>query len=147
MSDNKKSFKNILSGLKIDESRTKAVKRPKVFTKIKDTVAPIPHYNYMMDLLVLPTTKAGFHLLLVCVDLATKAFDIEPLKTKTAGAILDAFKEMMKRPYIKLPFASVQTDEGSEFKGTFDKFLKQHGIFHNLTMPDRHIAKIAWWKA
>jgi hypothetical protein len=77
-------------------------------------------------------------MLLVCVDLATHEFEIEPLKNKSASAILDAFKVMIKRPYIKLPFASIQTDQGSEFKGTFNEFLKKHKIFHNIAMPDRH---------
>jgi hypothetical protein len=134
----KTSFKSIVEGLKIDETHTKPIKAPKKYTKLDDTINPTPDYNFMADLLQLPKTKAGFHMLLVVVDLATHEFDIEPLKTKTPKEILDGFQAMLKRKYIKKPFASVQTDGGKEFKGAFEKFLINNKIWHNITISGRH---------
>jgi hypothetical protein len=32
----------------------------------------------------------------------------------------------------------MKTDSGSEFKGTFDEFLRKNGILHKTSLPDRH---------
>ena len=134
----KKSFSSILKGLNINETFTKPVKKPKVFTKISDTVAQLEDYNFMSDILVLPTTSQGYNALLVVVDLATREFDIEPIKNKKPETILKAFKGMFKRPYLKEPFSSVATDGGSEFKASFDAFLKENKIFHKVAIKGRH---------
>ena len=134
----KKKFNNIVKGLNIDESNTRPIKAPKVFTKISDTVAQLKDYNFMSDILILPTTKEGYNSLLVVVDLATHEFDIEPLKSKKPTELLQAFKKMTKRPYLKIPFSSMATDGGSEFKGEFDAFLKERKVFHKVAGKGRH---------
>jgi hypothetical protein len=134
----KKSISSILKSLKIDETFTKPTKKPKVFTKIKDTVAQLEDYNFMSDILVLPTTKEGFNALLVVVDLATRECDFEPIKNKKPETILDAFKKMLTRPHLKKPFSSVATDGGSEFKSVFDSYLKENKIFHKVAIKGRH---------
>jgi hypothetical protein len=128
----------ILEKLGIDETYTKPVKKPKTFTSVYDNVPHVEHYNYMMDLLMLPETKEGFKYLLVCVDLGDSEFDIEPIKNKEPKTILNAFKAMFKRPYIKKPYASVQTDLGSEFKGVFHKYLYDESVLHKTAVPNRH---------
>ena len=92
----------------------------------------------MADLLMLPTTKAGFKYLLVVVDLATNEFDIEPMKDKNASTVLESFQNMFKRKFIKKPYASVRTDSGSEFQGIFHKYLYDNSILHKVAMPNRH---------
>lgn len=124
--------------LNIDETFTKPIKKEKKFTKIKDGATLIEGYNYMADITYLPETKKGFKYLLVIVDLATKKFDIEPLKTKTTDEVLIAVKKMFKRKYIKLPKGSIRTDNGAEFKGNFHEYLKDNEIFHSVSMPYRH---------
>jgi hypothetical protein len=127
----------LLHKLNIDETYTKPVKKPK-FDHVKDNVFPKANYNDMADVLYLPKTSKGFQYLLVVVDLYTNAFDIEPLKELTAASVLKAFKNIIKRPYIKLPYASLRTDGGSEFKGSFQDFLYDHSILHRVAEPYRH---------
>ena len=95
-------------------------------------------YNFMADLLSLPETKKGYKYLLSVVDLATDEFDIEPLINKTPDAVLEEFKKMIKRTYIKKPYASVRTDNGTEFKGVFHKWLYDDSILHKVNLPNRH---------
>eukprot|EP00051_Salpingoeca_urceolata_P000741 m.35778 g.35778 ORF g.35778 m.35778 type:complete len:212 (-) comp10951_c0_seq2:863-1498(-) len=128
----------LLIDLGIDDKLTKPAKTAKEFTKVKKVTNPKPDYNFMADLLMLPTTKKGFKYLLVMVDLWTDEFDIEPLKTKEPREVLAAFKKMFKRPYLNKPYASVQTDGGNEFKGEFKKYLFDESILKRTTMKGRH---------
>lgn len=128
----------LIKKLGIDETLTKQQKKQKEFNHIKNNIPRIADYNYMSDLLALPETKKGFKYLLVVVDLATDAFDIEPLKKKEPAEVLDAFKKITKRKYLKIPYASIRTDGGSEFKGVFHKWLLSEGVLHKLALPNRH---------
>jgi hypothetical protein len=131
-------FASLINALGIDESYTKAPKKPKVFTKVKDNVALIEDNNHQLDILHLPTTKFGYKYLLVAVDLATDEFDIEPLKQITSVTCLNAYQNMIQREYIRKPKASVSTDGGPEFKGVFNDWLKKNQLFHKVGIPDRH---------
>jgi len=129
----------ILKDLNISEKFTKPIRpKPKGFTSVKSLVPLIENYNYMADLLFLPTTKQGFKYLLTVTDLADDSFDMEPLKRKEAGAVLKALKEIFKRPYLDQPKGSIQTDPGTEFKGVFHKYLYDNDILHKVTLPGRH---------
>ena len=119
--------------LGIDETLTKPIKKPKQFTKVKDVVPKKEDYNFMADLLMLPTTSKKYRYLLVVVDIATDEFDIEPLTSKEPTVVLDAFKKMFKRSHIKKPYASLRTDAGSEFKGRFAKYLYDESILHRVS--------------
>jgi hypothetical protein len=134
----KKGIKGIMDELQIDTSNTGATRKEKVFTKISDVAPDIKNYNFMMDLLVMPITKKKNRYILVVVDLASHEFDIEPLKTKTPTEVLSAFKKMVKRKILSIPESSISTDSGTEFKGVFDKFLKENKVFHKKTVPGRH---------
>ena len=92
----------------------------------------------MADIIELPETKNKYKYLLSVVDLATDEFDIEPLRTKLPKEVLDAYKSMFKRKYIKKPFATLRTDNGNEFKGIFTKWLEDEDIFHKVNLPNRH---------
>lgn len=129
---------DLIKKLDIDETYTKPIKRPKRFTKVKDNIPLVDNYNFMADLLFLPTDKKGFKYLLVLVDLANDSFDIEPIKNKDAETVLDAMKAMFKRKYIKKPYASIRTDDGKEFKGVFAKYLYNNDILHKTALPQRH---------
>jgi len=128
----------IIKKLKIDETFTKAGKKQKVFNKVKNNIPLIEDFNFMADLLLLPETKEGFKYLLVVVDLATDEFDIEPLKNKTPADVLNGIKKMIKRKYIKKPYASIRTDDGNEFKGVFHKWLYDNSILHKVALAGRH---------
>jgi len=128
----------ILKTLGISEEFTKAVKKQKVFNKIKSNIPMREDYNFMADLLFLPTTKEGYKFLLVVVDIANNEFDIEPLKNKEANSVLTALKTIFKRPYLKMPYASIATDSGTEFMSSFHKYLYDNSIIHKRSVPYRH---------
>ena len=124
--------------LNIDDTFTKAIRKEKKQTKINDYVTLLEDYNFMADILHLPTTKKGFKYCLVIVDMATHEFDIEPLKTKEAKEVLSAMKKIFTRNYVKIPKASLRTDNGTEFQGAVNKYLKANKIHHSVSMPYRH---------
>lgn len=132
------SFKKLKKMIDIDDKFTKSVKEAKDHTKISDSITLLPNYNAMADILFLPTTKLGYKYLLVVVDLATHEFDIEPLKLKESKEVLRAMEKIFQRKYISMPQASIRTDNGTEFKGVVDKYMKDHHIFHSVSMPYRH---------
>ena len=130
-------MKSLLDKLNIDETFTTKLKKP-IFDNVKANTYPKEDYNFMSDLLFLPTTKKGFRYLLVMTDLYNNDFDIEPLKTKDPKEVLQAMKTMFKRKYIKKPYASIRTDAGTEFMGVFHKYLYDESILHRIAIPNRH---------
>ena len=132
------SLKPIYSLLNINNKLTKKRVRTKEFNSFSDNYRREANCNFMLDLLFLPTAKYGMKFLLVCLDIATRKFDIEPIKDKTSTIVLKAFKKMIKRQYISLPKYSVITDGGSEFKGLFQDFMFNESIFHKTTVRGRH---------
>ena len=125
--------------LKIVETYTKPLPKPKSFVKVYQNIPHKKNWNYMADLLFMPTTtKKKYKYLLVVVDLATNNFDIEPLRNKDPESVLNAFEEMFDRNYIKKPYASIRTDAGTEFKGVFQKYLYDNSILHKVAVPGRH---------
>lgn len=136
------ALKQALNISKTQETFTKVLKKPKNYNSVKDNVLMKENFNFMADLLFLPTTKEGFKYLLVVVDLASDEFDIEPLKTKDSAEVVKAIETMKKRKYVQLKNnsgQSVRTDSGTEFKGTFAKYLYKHSILHKIAQPNRHI--------
>ncbi|RZK26949.1 MAG: transposase [Flavobacterium sp.] len=137
LKSNKKAFTSIINHLGIDETLTKINRKKVRYNKFIDGVVPEPNWNYMSDLIELPKTEEKNKYLLVVVDLATNKFDIEPLKSKTAEATLNGFKEIIKRKILTLPEISLKTDNGTEFRGVFNTFLLDHKIFHKVSLPFR----------
>lgn len=135
--NNDTSFKDVIKDLSINEFYTKADVKQQ-HNKFITAVVPEADWNYMSDLLQLPTTSKGYKWLLVVVDLATNLFDIQEMKNKEANTTLTAFKQIIKRGILKLPEISLKTDNGTEFKGAFHKYLIDHKIFHKYSMPYRH---------
>ena len=92
----------------------------------------------MADILYLPTDKFGFNKLLVICDIADDTFDIEKMKGESAEETLSAYKKIMKRGIIKIPYASMLTDGGSSFKSVFHKYLYENGVNHRVARVGRH---------
>jgi len=137
----RKAFDKLLSDLGVNEKLTKGPRKQKVFNKVKDNIPKVAHYNYQADLLFLPTSeraKLKFKYLLVMVDIANDAFDIEPITNKLSSTVLEATKRIFKRGILKPPKASIRTDSGTEFKGDFKKYLHDHNILLKTSLPDRH---------
>lgn len=131
------TLKNLIDKLGLDQTYTKPVKNIK-YDNVKNNIPRLKHLNYMSDLLFLPTSKEGYKYLLTVVDLATDLFDLEPIKNKESTTVLQAFKKMFDRDYIKQPEYSVRTDGGSEFKSVFKKYLYDNSILHRVSEPYRH---------
>ncbi len=128
----------VLTKLGLNETFTKRPKRYQ-YPKVKDSTYPMRGYNYQADLLMLPETPDGYRYLFVIIDLWSDYFDCEPMITKTAEAAKTALEEVLARKeYVKEIKASIKTDAGSEFKGAFDKYLKDNKIAHIVAMPGRH---------
>ena len=81
-------MQNLLNTLGINETYTKQIKKPTKFNHIRDNIPLKKNFNFMADLIELPVTKKKFKYLLVCVDLATDEFDVEPMKDKDAKTVL-----------------------------------------------------------
>jgi hypothetical protein len=124
-----RSFKDVIKDIGINEFFTKADTKQK-YNKFVTAVVPEEDFNFMSDLIEMPTTKAGFKWLLVVLDLGTNEFDIEGMKNKTAVTTLESFKKIVKRGILGLPQVSIKTDNGSEFFGAFEKYLEERGIMH-----------------
>jgi hypothetical protein len=131
------TFKSIVDKIGINEKFTKINTKPKHFNKFINGIVPIANWNYMSDLIELPTTDDGNKYMLVILDLATSKFDIEPMKTKSSKATLEAFKKIINRKILILPEISLKTDGGTEFKSDFHNYLFQHKIFHKIALPHR----------
>jgi len=130
-------------GLEKELVDTQITKKEKKFTSVKSNIPLAPDLNFMADLLFLPEATIGkkkYPYCLVVVDLASDEFDIEPVSNKEPQTILDAFKSINKRKYIKVDdkSATLATDGGNEFKGVFAKWLYDESIFHKITFPNRH---------
>jgi hypothetical protein len=68
----------------------------------------------MIDVLELPMTNGangGFKYLLCCCDLASRAFDIQEMKTKDSSTVYKAILERTKRDYIGWPKYYVISDQ------------------------------------
>ena len=127
----------LLEKIGINETYTKSVKKP-IFDKVKQNTFPKRGYNYMADLLHLPETKDGYSYLLCIVDLWSNSFDMEPLKTKEPVEVVHAMEKIFNRKYLSEPKATIRTDNGTEFKGVFHKWLYDHDILHRESEPYRH---------
>ena len=119
------------ANVEIDEYLTQPLRKEKQFTKFDDMAPQMHNFNHMCDILVLPTTEEGFNGLLVVVDLGSHMFDMEPIKFKTSDHLLKALQEIYKRGILKKPEYSMATDDGSEWKGSFNKWLYDNSIFHD----------------
>lgn len=131
-------MEDLIKEIGINETFTKKRKQPKKFNHVIDNIPLKKELNYMVDLLELPKTKEGFRYCLVLTDLATKKFDIEPMKTKTSKSALDALKKIFKRGILHIPYATIQSDNGGEFKGEFHDYLSKNNIFHKTSIKGRH---------
>ena len=92
---------------------------------------------FQADLIVLPNLKKyndGFSYILTCIDCFSRVAFVEPMKSKTAGESLRAFKIILKK-FGNKP-NKLQTDAGSEFKSIFRTFLKNNNIKYYSTYSE-----------
>ena len=82
----------------------------------------------------------GSHYYLLMTDEKSKYTWTVALKNKTSDIVLKAFTEMkmkIERLHDR-KIKKIRTDNGREFLGSFDNYLKQQGIVHQFTSPYNH---------
>jgi hypothetical protein len=75
---------------------------------------------------------------MVVVDNWSNEIDFEPIKDKNPITVLNAFKKIVKRPFLDMPYASIRIDSGTEFKGEFKKFFHDNNILLRVAIAGRH---------
>lgn len=95
------------------------------------------HYIYQVDTLYLPKDVNGEQYALVCVDLATNAVDAVAMKTRDSKTTAESLKKMFKRKHLKKKPHTLEVDDGTEFKGDFEKEMKKLNIFIRHKKPGR----------
>lgn len=80
----------------------------------------------------------GYKFMLVCVDGATNNCDMEEMKFRDAPTTLLAFRNILSRRFITLPYQFIITDNDYAFKNEFDVFLTQNNIIHRCERLARH---------
>jgi hypothetical protein len=95
-----------------------------------------PNQTNQADILFLPDDE-GYKYALVVVDNATRITDAEPLKSKAAEDVLNAFENIYDRKILKLP-KRIEVDPGSEFKGVVSKWFKEKNIMIRVGKTARH---------
>lgn len=110
----------------------------------RDKKKEMPHYEgyvrnaiQQADILHLPNDK-GYKYCLGVIDTATRHCDATPLKSKTASAVLEGFKQIYKRKKVSFPKTMMQIDAGSEFKGVVKKYFESKGIVMRIGKIGRH---------
>jgi len=56
----------------------------------------------------------------------------------SAEDVLEGSKKIFKRSYLKIPYASIRTDDGKEFRGVFQTFCDNNNIFNKVNIQNRH---------
>jgi len=134
-------YKDLKSLLKIDETLTKGPnKQTKKYNKVKNNIPLVEDYNFSCDLLFLPLTRQNYRYLLTVVDLATDEIDFEEIKDKEPKTIVDAMKKIFAREHLNMPYASMKSDNGNEFKGVFHKYMIDNKVLHKTSLTGRHIS-------
>lgn len=74
------------------------------------------------------------------VDEYSKYAEIYPLTTKSSAAVLEKFRDFQARMerQLQTTIKKVRSDNGREYLGEFEKYLKSSGIQHQFTVPYRH---------
>ncbi len=129
----------VLKELKLDNTLNKKHFRQKTYNSVFMEIPHHVNWNHMADLIELPETKKhNYKYLFTIVDLYSLKFDCEPCKNKQSQTVLDAMLKCFKRKYVSKPYGSLNTDNGSEFKSVFHKWLYDENVYHKLALPYRH---------
>lgn len=140
MSNSKKKSLLETAGVDVNDKHFKLLSHGK---KMQEEAIK-PHFDvdkggasHQADLLHLPKDN-GYEYALVVTDLATRAIDSVPIKTRDAKTVLAALQKIYQRQYLKIPTDEISTDDGSEFGGVFHKWIVDHGLHHKIGLPNRH---------
>ena len=99
----------------------------------------------LVDLQKLAKNNKGYKYLLTVIDVLSKFAWVEPLKSKSATAMVDALQRLWTRLGDRLP-QNVQTDSRGEFyNAKVQAFFKKHGVNHFSTHGNPHGSIVERW--
>ena len=99
----------------------------------------------LVDLQNLAKYNRGYKYLLTVIDVLFKYVWVEPLKSKSATAMVEALERLWARLGDRLP-KKVQTDSGGEFyNDRVQAFFKKQGVNHFSTHGDQHGSVVERW--
>ena len=84
-----------------------------------------PNTEYQIDMMLMPFDNSYRYVFIIC-DIATTLVYGLPTKTKQPSEILKCFKIFEDKLKFKNEFIFI-SDNGSEFRGYFQRYLKQNG--------------------
>lgn len=90
----------------------------------------VPNEVHQADILFLPhdiVRRRTYKYALTVVDVASRYKEAEPLLTKTADEVANAFKRIYQRGGLRWP-QLLQVDPGKEFQGVVSSLMKQHNV-------------------
>ena len=99
-----------------------------------------PNDFHEMDLLYLPwdtVRRKTFKYALTVVDVASRFKEAEPITSKTAERVKEAAVKIYSRSPLKPPKV-LKVDAGSEFKGSFKKWIESKGVVIQTGEPGVH---------
>jgi hypothetical protein len=110
-------YKDIKKNAKANTELNQLYKKPMPETKgqMPTNQVFVKDVYYQADVLYMPEDK-GFKYILVCIDLYDGSLDAEPIKAVDSDNVIEAFKKIFKRSYLKFP-QFITFDKGNEFKG------------------------------
>lgn len=147
MSKSKSSVQKFYEDFGVSKNSSKQLKSELLFNllkkPVKDKKMNVPHTYvpeknavHQADLLFLPNDH-GYKYALVVTDLASRATDIAPLKTKDSAEIAKAFKTIYKRNVLDVP-SVMQVDAGNEFAGDVKKYFDSQKTYLRVGKAGRH---------
>lgn len=98
------------------------------------------------DLIYMPNDN-NYNYVLTVVDVASRSVDAEPLEGRTCDDVIQGFKTIFGRNYIKPP-KFLYTDPGTEFKNdAFHKYIESFGtiIRHTMTARKNQMAIVEYY--
>lgn len=113
-----------------------------------------PDYNFMyvhrsrdlleidlMDLQQLASRNKNFKYYLCVIDAFSRKAWAEPIKAKTPALVRNAFEKILDRMERAVEVRRIHCDDGNEWKGAFDAFLRQKGIERTIATRHAHIVE------
>ncbi|MBU1457767.1 DDE-type integrase/transposase/recombinase [Patescibacteria group bacterium] len=114
-------------------------KRPEQRKKTRVTRAPKPEVGGYIELDTIETIIEGIRrYTITAIDVKLKVVYAQTFTTKHAKNALVVLKSLA--PVLPVKIHTIQTDNGSEFEGLFDKYCKENSLTHKWTYP--HSPKI-----
>eukprot|EP00050_Salpingoeca_kvevrii_P005455 m.283041 g.283041 ORF g.283041 m.283041 type:complete len:369 (+) comp11117_c0_seq4:1833-2939(+) len=117
--------------------------RPKGVVASIDGSENAPYAVQQADLLFLPHDEqpSGTYKYALCVaDIGSRHVDARPLRTKEAKEVLEALQDIWRGEWLQQPpeHGRLETDDGKEFMGPVDAWLRANKIQHRRGIPGRH---------